>query len=154
MTSPPEFFRYDPIADEPDWFSWDMVDDTRFNTAVLGHLRVRREGEQCRLRMIPQRRHTNIQDMIHGGTTLALIDIALFAGMHVLSDNEAGLAVTLELSTQFVGAGRPDKPLDAVSEIVRETGRLVFLRGQVVQEDHTVAAYSGIVRKSNRPRVS
>lgn len=152
MTKPSEFFRCEPVADAPDWLSWDMVDPTRFNTAVLGHLRVKRDGDQCRLRMMPERRHTNIQDMIHGGTTLALIDIALFAGMHVLSDNEAGLAVTLELSTQFVGAGRPDKPLDAVTEIVRETGRLVFLRGQVVQDDNMVAAFSGIVRKANKPK--
>ena len=34
-----------------------------------------------------------------------------------------------------------------MTEIVRETGRMVFLRGQVVQEDHVVASFSGIVRK-------
>jgi hypothetical protein len=55
--------------------------------------------------------------------------------------------VTLELSTQFVGGGNPQRPMDAVTEIVRETGKLVFIRGMVVQEEDTVASFSGIVRK-------
>ena len=55
--------------------------------------------------------------------------------------------VTLELSTQFVGAGDKTRPLDAMTELVRETGKLAFVRGEVVQDDDTVAAYSGILRK-------
>ena len=41
--------------------------------------------------------------------------------------------------------------LDAVVEVLRETGRLMFLRGQVVQgedDDHIVAAFSGLIRKA------
>ena len=37
--------------------------------------------------------------------------------------------------------------LDAVTEIVRETGGLVFVRGNVVQAEHVVASFSGIVKK-------
>jgi acyl-coenzyme A thioesterase PaaI-like protein len=61
--------------------------------------------------------------------------------------------VTVELSTQFVGGGKPDMPLDAVCEIVRETGSMVFVRGTVVQEDHAVASFSGIVKKI-KPRAA
>jgi uncharacterized protein (TIGR00369 family) len=142
-----EYFDYEEIPGGDGWYSWNPIDRTRFNYVVLGELITRREDETCRLRMIPQHRHTNLQEMIHGATTLALIDIALFATVHLLGTGEAGPSVTLELSTQFVGAGKPDRPLDAVTEIVRETGRMVFLRGQVVQEDHLVASFSGIVRK-------
>ena len=149
MRAPPEHFTYVPIPDAPGWHSWDMKDDTRFNSQVLGPLRVRREGSFCRLRMLPERRHTNLQDMVHGAATLALIDISLFSAMHVLCESEAGMAVTLELSTQFIGAGRVDEPLDAVVEILRETGRMIFLRGTVVQRDHLVAAFSGLVRKAS-----
>ena len=42
-------------------------------------------------------------------------------------------------------------PLDAVTQIMRETGSLVFVRGDVVQGESSVAAFSGIVRKM-RPR--
>jgi acyl-coenzyme A thioesterase PaaI-like protein len=37
-----------------------------------------------------------------------------------------------------------------VCEVLRETGRLVFLRGLVVQEDETVASFTGTVRKPSR----
>ncbi|WP_291138219.1 PaaI family thioesterase [Erythrobacter sp.] len=136
---------------EDGWYSWNLVDRTRYNTAVLGDMHVRREGDQCRLRMFPERRHTNLGDNIHGAATLGLIDIALFATMHLVGHGDAGPSVTVELSTQFVGAGDPERPLDAVTEIVRETGRMLFLRGQAVQGDDVVASYSGIVRKM-KPR--
>ena len=147
MDRPTPYFEYREIPGGDGWYSWNPLDRTRFNTAVMGELITRREGDSCRLRMVPQLRHTNLQDMIHGAATLSLIDIALFATVHVLGTGEAGPSVTLELSTQFVGAGNPDQPLDAVTEIVRETGRMVFLRGQVVQGDSVVAGFSGIVRK-------
>ncbi|RXM14613.1 PaaI family thioesterase, partial [Citrobacter sp. AAK_AS5] len=82
--------------------------------------------------------------------TLALIDISLFAAMRTLLEGDAGGSVTLELSSQFTGAGRLDAPLDAVVEVMRETRRLVFLRGTVVQgeqDENLVATFSGIVRK-------
>ena len=150
-------FEYRPLpagecGGEDGWFTWNMVDRTRFNTAVLGEMRVRREGALCRLRMFPERRHTNLTDNIHGGVTLALIDISLFSAMHINGSGEAGPSVTVELSTQFVGGANPNLPLDAVTEIVRETGKMLFLRGQCVQvqADGTqdiIASYSGIVRK-------
>jgi acyl-coenzyme A thioesterase PaaI-like protein len=151
---PPFDYRRIPAEEaggEDGWYSWNLVDRTRYNTAVIGDMQVRREGDQCRLRMFPERRHTNLGDNIHGAVTLGLIDIALFATMHLVGHGDAGPSVTVELSTQFVGAGDPEKPLDAVSEIVRETGRMLFLRGQAVQGDDVVASYSGIVRKM-KPR--
>ena len=129
---------------------WRLRDETRFNGVVMGELITRVEGNKCRLRMFPERKHTNLQEMIHGAITLSLIDISLFSAMRTLTTGDPGPAVTLELSTQFIGAGKPGEPLDSVVEIVRETGRLLFLRGEVVQEDHLVAAFSGMVRKASR----
>lgn len=145
-----EYFVYGEDPDMPGWRTWDLVDQTRFNGVVMGRMWVRREDDKCRLRMIPERKHTNVQDIIHGAVTLSLIDISLFAGMRTLTGEDSGMAVTLELSTQFVGGGKPDMPLDAVVEVIRETGRMIFIRGMVVQEDHSVASFSGIVRKATR----
>ena len=143
----PAFIDAAPVAGEPGWYGWNLKDDGRFNSTVLGELRVRVGDERVRLRMFPERKHANLQDIVHGATTLALIDVSLFAAMHLLGRDESGMALTLELSTQFVGAGRIGTPLDSVVEVVRETGRLMFLRGDVVQGEDGVAAFSGIVRK-------
>jgi acyl-coenzyme A thioesterase PaaI-like protein len=71
--------------------------------------------------------------------------------MHNVGSGNAGPSVTVELSTQFVDGGDPERPLDAIAEITRETGSLVFIRGTVEQEEDVIAGFSGIVRKF-RPR--
>jgi uncharacterized protein (TIGR00369 family) len=143
-----EVFDHGPDPENPGWRHWNLKDETLFNGAVMGRLITRVDDDgKSRLRMFPQRKHENLQGIIHGAVTLSLIDISLFTTMHTLGSGNAGPSVTLELSTQFVGAGMVDRPLDAVTEIVRETGKLVFVRGEVVQEDSKVAAFSGIVRK-------
>lgn len=148
MSPPPQFVRHEAIPGEPGWFSWELRDNERFNGQVMGPLKARAEGDACRLRMRPVYMHSNLLDNVHGGATLSLIDIALFVTMHMLGEGDAGPAVTLELSTQFIGGGKINEDMDAVTQIMRETRNLVFLRGEVVQGDHIVAAYSGIIRKS------
>ena len=143
--------RHEPDPDNPGWHTWNLADNTRFTAQTMGHMLVRKDSATlCRVRMFPERRHTNLLDMVHGAITLALIDVALFASMRMLTGGDAGGSVTLELSSQFIGAGKPGVPLDAVVEVMRETKRLVFLRGTVVQgeaDEHLVASFTGIVRK-------
>jgi acyl-coenzyme A thioesterase PaaI-like protein len=146
-----DVFDHGPDPENPGWRHWNLKDPTLFNGAVMGRLITRiDENGNARLRMFPERKHENLQGIVHGAVTLSLIDIALFTTMHTLGSGNAGPSVTLELSTQFVAPGQVDRPLDAVTEIIRETGSLVFIRGTVDQGDHRVAAFSGIVRKMQR----
>ena len=146
MSDEPSFaFGEDP--DHPGWHSWRLKDETRYN-GFLGKLIVRRDGDLARVRMFPARVHTNLQDAIHGGATLGFIDVSLFAASRMFGLIEAGTAVTLDLSTQFIGAGRASEPLDAEVEMLRETRRLIFMRGLVVQGEHKIAAFAGTIRKS------
>lgn len=147
-----DVFEHGPDPNNPGWRHWNLKDRSLFNGAVMGPMITRVDADgRARLRMFPERRHLNLQEIVHGAVTLSLIDISLFTTMHLLGSGNAGSSVTLELSTQFVGAGDASRPLDAVCEIVRETGSLVFVRGTVVQDDDRVAAFSGIVKKM-RPR--
>ena len=148
MARKDDVFEHGPDPDNPGWRHWNLKDQSLFNGAVMGRMitRVDEDG-RARLRMFPERRHENLQGIVHGAVTLSLIDISLFTTMHMIGSGNAGPSVTLELSTQFVGGGKPDQPLDAVTEIVRETGSLVFVRGMVAQEAHVVASFSGIVKK-------
>jgi acyl-coenzyme A thioesterase PaaI-like protein len=140
------------------WISWNLKDKDRFN-AFIEPLSVRSEDPtgdgrpRARVRMHPERRHSNLGDNVHGAVSLALVDVALFAASHQFGSLEAGHSVTLDLSTQFVGAGRVGEPLDAIVELVRETGRLIFLRGLVVQgegDGHIVLTFAGTIRKASR----
>ncbi len=152
-----QHFHDEPLGDG--WIAWNLKDATRYN-ALIEPLQVRRDADTAdgrptaRLRMVPGRQHSNLGNAVHGGITLGLIDIALFASCHQFGVLNIGPSVTLNLDTQFISAGWIDEPLDAVTELVRETGRLVFLRGMVVQGEgdrHIVATYSGTIRKASVP---
>jgi uncharacterized protein (TIGR00369 family) len=146
------FFDHAPDPDHPGWHKWEMRDTRRFNQQAIGKLIVRRDDNgQARLRMFPTIAHTNLSDNVHGGALLALMDVSLFAGAAVYGVRSVGLAVTLDLSAQFIGAATCGAPIDAVVELLRETGRMIFLRGLVQQESATVAAFSGTVRKPSAP---
>lgn len=125
-----------------------MTDATRYNGTVLGKMLVRQESTgKARLRMFPEHRHSNLRNAVHGGVTLGFIDVAMFGASRMFGLIEAGAAVTLDLSVQFIGAGVVGEPLDAEVELLKETGRLLFMRGLVTQGDESVAAFSGTIRK-------
>jgi len=141
--------RHDPDPDHPGWWTWALADDTRFN-AVIGKLLVRADGPgRASCRMFPEEAHSNLGDMVHGGAILTFIDMALFAGGRLAGANVMR-AVTLDLSTRFLSPGRIGVPLDAEVELLRETKRLAFFAGKVMQEGELVASFSGALRKSSR----
>ena len=138
--------RHEPVAGHPGWWSWALPDDSRFNAAI-GTLLVRAEGEgRARCRMFPDVAHSNLSDAVHGGAIATLIDMAMYAGGHMAGVSDVG-AVTLDLGIQFVGAAALGEPLDATVELLRETGRLAFMRGLVEQDGRIVASWSGTLRK-------
>lgn len=141
--------RHEPDPDHPGWWSWEVAAADRFN-GVIGKLLVRPEGEgRAACRMFPEGRHLNLGDMVHGGALLTFIDMALFAGGRLAGANVVR-AVTLDLSTRFLAPGKPGVPLDAHVELLRETKRLAFFAGKVVQGEELIAHFTGALRKSSR----
>ena len=149
-------FIHEPDPEFPGWHTWTSSNGVRFNAHGLGRMILRREGERsARFRLVETTgQHSNMHDNIHGGVTLALIDVAMFATIFAVLGADAAGAVTLDLHNQFIGAGRIGQPLDVVSEVMKETRRLVFLRGTVEQDDHLVASFVGTLRKPSQARAS
>ncbi|PZU78408.1 MAG: phenylacetic acid degradation protein [Sphingomonas sp.] len=147
--APHPAFIYEEHPDHPGWMRWALRDPTRYN-AFLGEIIVRRDGDVARVRMVAGRQHSNLADHVHGGALLGFIDVALFAAVRTFGLIEAGPAVTLDLNTHFIGGARLDEPLEAQVELLRETGRLIFLRGLLVQGERPVTEFSGTIRKPGR----
>lgn len=147
---PPVHFRCEPAPDAPDWLIYELGPEGSYNRAVLGNLLCRREGDVCRVRLPIQPHHINSAGRIHGGIVLGLIDVGMFSAFYVLCGVEPAGSVTVDLQCQFIGPGDGSRPLDLIAEVLRETGRLVFLRGKVVQDDELVASFSSIGRKPTR----
>lgn len=142
-------FVCEPAPESPGWLRWRIADAARFNEVVLGKQLLRAEGpDSCRMRIVPQvPLHMNGAGNVHGGIIMALIDVSLFAALYLLRGVDAGKSVTLDLTTQFIGSGKTARPLDSVVQLLRETRRLAFLRGLVVQDDDLVASFCATVRK-------
>ena len=96
--------------------------------------------------MFPGRGQSNLGNVTHGGAILTFIDMAMFAGGH-LAGADIAYSVTLDLSAQFLSPARLGEPLDATVELLRETRRLAFMRGLVLQGEGIVASWSGTLRK-------
>jgi uncharacterized protein (TIGR00369 family) len=139
--------RHSPHPDHPGWWTWDIDGPDRFNTTIAPLLV--RKGDDGRgwCRMFPEGKHANLGRVVHGGAMMTFIDMALFAGGAMTGANVAR-AVTLDCSVQFLGPAAIGSPLNAEVELLRETGRLAFLRGRVLQEEQLVAAFTGTLRKA------
>lgn len=147
-------FRYEPDPDNPGWHHWQLRESESFAHAI-GPLIVRidegNDGKpRLRLRMHPQRRHCNVLDTVHGGAMLTLVDLSLFAAIRLVLNGNGDGAVTLDLTSQFLSAAHVGRPVDAVVEVLRETGRLVFMRGLVEQDDTIAASFTATVRKPSQ----
>jgi len=139
-------FGFVPDPDNPGWLVR-TARSGRFSD-VYGEVRLLVEGERhARLRVSPEAAHLNANDDVHGGFLLALIDHAIFACPAALGISGAVRGVTVDLAAQFLRAVSGQKPVDVVVEVLRETGRMVFMRGLIEQEGASVVSFSGIIRK-------
>ncbi|WP_416909202.1 MAG: PaaI family thioesterase [Polymorphobacter sp.] len=138
------------IPDGPNagWTRWRRDPDGRF-ASMLGDFMFRQtESGDVVCRMETDRRHSNGLGYIHGGFIMSFIDMAMFSFIFRQLDNSA--AVTLSCATDFLSAGIVGKPIEASGEILKETGKMLFVRGLVTQEGVNVASFTGTMRKIPR----
>ena len=140
--------RHEPHPDHPGWWTWEVGGPAgRFDKTVAPLLVRKREDGSGLCRMFPGEQHANLGGVVHGGALMTFVDMALFAGGAMTGANVAQ-AVTLDCSVQFLSGGAIGVPLDAKVELLRETGRLAFFRGRVLQGEEVVAAFTGTLRKA------
>jgi uncharacterized protein (TIGR00369 family) len=96
--------------------------------------------------------HVNGAGALHGGFLMSFADVALYAASaRLLVDFTA---VTLTCSCEFLSAGVPGMPLEAQLEVLKETGKTIFLRGLIQQEGQSVLNFSGTLRKIPRKNLA
>lgn len=113
----------------------------------FGAIRVRVEGERVRCRIETGRAQSNISGNVHGGFIMACVDQVMFCALIARDRLPDGGAVTLQASTNFIGAATAGAALDLLVEIVGETGRLIFLRGTIEQAGVVIGSFDGTLRK-------
>lgn len=141
----PFVFEADP--DNPGWLVTRIANTGRFMD-IYGDVRVRIESDRvARIRLQVEERHRNIKDGAHGGYLMAAVDQALFVGPAQLGIDGALGGSTLDVSTQFLAPVAIGEPIDIVTEVLRVTGRMIFLRGLIEQNGVNAVSFSATVRK-------
>ena len=129
------------------WTTWSQGGDP-YETAI-GPFYFKTEADGRALCAFePKPHHLNGGGSIHGGCLMSFADFALFGIAH---NTLAGAhAVTLTFSSEFVGAGGLDGLVEARGEIIRDTRRVIFVRGIVTQAERPLLSFSGTLKKITR----
>jgi uncharacterized protein (TIGR00369 family) len=78
--------------------------------------------------------HQNIQGVVHGSVTTALLDTAMGHAMSSLLA-EGEFCSTTQLSVLFLRASRPGDRLEATGRVVRQGRRIAYLEGTCSNQD-------------------
>ena len=91
------------------------------------------------------RRHANTSGTLHGGMLMTFADYALC--LIAVWDQPGEKCVTVSCNSQFVAAGKPGELIEASGEVVRRTGSLAFVRGQIFTGTRVLLTCSAIVKR-------
>ena len=131
------------------WTKWSGTIPGRFGETLGAHYYRRNPdgGMECAIET--GERHLNGLGYLHGGFLMAFIDQVMFSIARPRLSATVG-AVTLSCDTHFLGSGVGGKILLGTGEILRETGKMMFIRGLLTQDGQSVCAFTGTLRKVTR----
>src|SRR3954469_19080509 len=112
---------FDPAA-----AGWTLVQDDGF-IAHVGPLHVRAADGAYAFRA--EQKHANLIRVVHGGMLMSFADRAL--GETAMRAADGANCVTIQLEMKFIDVGRLGDWLTVHPGVVKRTGSLVFMRGNV-----------------------
>ena len=114
----------------------------------MGFRLLRFEGGESELRYEPRPQHLNSFGVVHGGATMALLDVTLATAARSLAP--AMGVVTIEMKTSFLQPARG--PLVGRGHLLHRTGSMAFVEGTVLDAEGRVCSHAtGTFRYVARP---
>lgn len=93
--------------------------------------------------------HINNAGIIHGGMLMSFADNLL---ARAVGNSGAGMAVTLHMSTDFIGPAHLGDWVEGRAEVLRTTRTMVFVEGEISTRKRLVMTAKGVFRRLQRPR--
>ena len=110
----------------------------------IGPFYYRKQGDELCMGMLAGEKHANGMGAVHGGVLLAYADYA--ATMLALSGVKEN-CVTISLNSDFLAAAHLGDWIEATGTVVRRTGSLTFLRGELLVEGRPVLGFQSVLRR-------
>ena len=133
------------LVTEGPWAGWRRYDTDPFeNLTGPFYCRSDETGRMvCAFRA--EKKHMNTGGAMHGGCMASFADYAIF----MLADKEleGSGSVTASLTTEFLDAAYEGELVEAVGEVTKAGGSLVFVRGVGRVGDRPILSFSAIIKK-------
>ncbi|MDP4002581.1 PaaI family thioesterase [Methylobacterium sp. NEAU K] len=125
---------FDPAAE-----GWAPVEDSGF-IAHVGPLYIRAADGAYAFRA--EQKHANLIGVVHGGMVMSFADRAL--GQTAMRAADGANCVTIQLEMKFIDVGRLGDWIAICPQVVKRTGSMVFMRGDVRDGERLVASADGV----------
>lgn len=124
------------------WYSWDS-DPFESRSGPFFMQRQNNGSILCAFRA--EDKHMNGAGSMHGGCLMTFADFALFA--FAIDAMEGDNGVTMNLSSDFLGAAAPGALVEARGEVTRGGGKTLFVRGLITADGQPCLSFTGIIRR-------
>ncbi len=128
-------------------FPEDYETDPGFDPAEdhMGPFYWRKEGDDYRCAFLAEQKNCNVNGFVHGGVLMSFADFALCIGA---TDHYNGESVTtVSFSADFMAAAEIGSIVECVPRVVRRTGSLAFVSGDLVSEGTVVMTASSVMKR-------
>ncbi len=130
------------------WRTW-RDEPFEYETAGPFYFREDEKGPVAAFRV--QRKHMNMGGVAHGGALMSFADFALFA-LAQDPDGEGLYGVTVAFTAEFIDGALEGELVEARGEMLKQGGRLVFVRGLLTANGRNILNFSGtIMRRKMTP---
>ncbi|MEQ9639079.1 MAG: PaaI family thioesterase [Alphaproteobacteria bacterium] len=136
----------EPTAPLPGYELYDPIDP--FENHAGPFFWRRREDGSHHFVLRAETHHCNTHKIVHGGLMMTMIDLALCAAAKAATDGQP--VITVSMANEFLDAGREGELIEASAELLRGTGSMVFVRGQLHVGDRVILNSSAVVKKLRR----
>jgi uncharacterized protein (TIGR00369 family) len=114
----------------------------------IGPFYYKKSDAGLQLGFYAQHRNCNGLGTVHGGVLMCFADYA--ATMLALSGVKENCA-TISFTSDFMAAAKLGDWISANGVVVKRTGSLTFLRGQLQVGDELVLSFQGVMRRLKKP---
>lgn len=100
------------------------------------------EGDAVSFGLVVDKQHSNIMGICHGGALVTLADVTAATGVNVARGVRAG-SPTINLSMDFIAAGRMGQWIQADVQQVSVKRRFGFCSGVILNSEGVIARFNG-----------
>jgi len=143
MNDTPQIPLFDPAA-----AGWQPYPGEGF-IGLVGPFWTRQEGDRHLFAFMAEKKHHNRRGVVQGGMLMTFADRSL--GMTAWYANEQKPQATVHLDVHFIDAVQIGDFVEAKCRVVRRTRSLIFMSGEFMVGDRTVATANGVWKALGKP---